>query len=91
MRDVGDEEALVVGFFGADAHAAAAAGAFVCIIDTEITGVAVISDSADQTGALGCVVAGVGDEAVSWVGVGERGEVAEESVFLVIIGEDIAC
>ena len=89
--DVGDEEALVEGFVGADADAAAAAGALVLVVDAEVAGVAEVGNAADEAGALGGVVAGVGDEAVGGVGVGEGGEVAEEGVFLVVVGEGVGC
>lgn len=37
------------------------------------------------------MVVGELDEAGSWIGAGEGGEVAEEGVTLVVVGEDIAC
>lgn len=47
VRDVGDEETFVEGFFRADAHAAAAGGAFGVVVDADVAGVAVVGDAAD--------------------------------------------
>lgn len=91
VGDVGDEEAFVEGFVGGDSDAAAAGGALGCVVDAEVACVAVVGDPADQAGVFGGVVVVELDEAVGGVGLGEGGEVAEEGVVLVVVGEDIAC
>ena len=91
MGDVSDEEAFVERFVGGDADAATAGGVFGAVVHTEVAGVAIIGDTSDQTRVRGGGVVVEFNEAISWVGVGEGGEVAEESVAVVVVGEDIAC
>lgn len=88
--DVGDEEAVVEGFLGSDADARPAGGGLGGGVNGHVGCIVGAAGGSYQFTGGGCLVIDVFDEALSRICVCEGGEVAEEGVFGVVIGENIA-
>lgn len=78
VRDVGDEEALVVGFLAGDADGGAARGGLGGAVDADVDGVGGLRGGADEFEGGGGGLRVVFYEAGGWVGVGEEIEGGEE-------------
>lgn len=78
VRDVGDEEAFVVGFLAGDADGGAAGGGFGGAVDADVDGVGGLGGGADEFEGGGGGLRVVFYEAGGWVGVGEEVEGGEE-------------
>ena len=94
MQDVGNEEAAVVGFGGLEADAGAAglgAGGEGSVgVDTNVNGVVLFSDGADERAGSRSVEVDVLDESVGGVFVSEEVEFGKEVVAGVVVEEGIA-
>ena len=90
VGDIGQEEALVVGFLAGDADALAAGVGGGVVVDAHVCGVAVVADGAYHLVLhCGCVV-DVLHESSGGIGFREGGEGVKEVVPFVVIGESIA-
>ena len=90
MRDICQEQALVVGFFTGDTDTLAAGFGGGVVVDTHVSGVAVVADGTYHLVLhCGCVVE-ILHEAGGRIWFRERREGVEEIVAFVGIGEDIA-
>ena len=91
VGDVCDEEAFVVRFGGADAHAGTTGFGDAGVIYAHIVGRIIVGDAGHEA-LLGCIlVVEKNYKSVGWVGVCEGGEVAEEGILAVVVFDDIAC
>lgn len=78
VRDVGDEEAFVVGFLAGDADGGAAGGGLGGAVDADVDGVGGLGRGADELERGGAGLRVEFDEARGGVGVGEEVEGGEE-------------
>ena len=89
MQEVEDEETLVEGLLGGNAHGRTAGIYGGGGIDADVGGIGQVGDSGNELLGGGGVIGRIADETVGWVGRGKGSEVAEEGVAGVVIGESV--